>query len=79
MNLSLIYECRNLETEHYNSVLEITKLHSFISGNINKWEQDIYIECLPALHLQCAGFASPAVLFLIIQRCCKGQHRSTFS
>jgi hypothetical protein len=28
-----IYECRNWETEHYNSVLEIRRLHSFISGN----------------------------------------------
>ncbi len=63
MNLSQIYECRNLETEHYNSVLEITKLHSFISGNIHKCEQDIYIECLPALHLQCAGSASTATIF----------------
>ncbi len=26
-----IYECRNLETEYYNSVLEITRLHSLIS------------------------------------------------
>ncbi len=25
---SQIYECRNWETEHYNSVLEITRLHS---------------------------------------------------
>jgi hypothetical protein len=24
---------RNLEIEHYNSVLEIRRLHSFISGN----------------------------------------------
>jgi hypothetical protein len=28
-----VYECMNRETEHYNSVLEITRLHSFISGN----------------------------------------------
>jgi hypothetical protein len=27
------YKCRNWETEHYNSVLEIRRLHSFISGN----------------------------------------------
>jgi hypothetical protein len=33
INLLQIYEDRNLETEHYNSVLEITRLHSFISGN----------------------------------------------
>ncbi len=26
-----VHECRNRETEHYNSVLEITKLRSFIS------------------------------------------------
>ncbi len=30
---SQIYECRNWETEHYSSVLEIMRLHSFISGN----------------------------------------------
>jgi hypothetical protein len=33
INLSQIYECRDWETEHYNSVLEITRLYSFISGN----------------------------------------------
>jgi hypothetical protein len=33
MNLSQTYECRNWESEHYNSFLEITRLHSFISGN----------------------------------------------
>ncbi len=27
------YEFRNWETEHYNSVLKITRLHSFMSGN----------------------------------------------
>ncbi len=32
-DLSWLYECRNWETEHYNSVLEIRRLHSFISGN----------------------------------------------
>jgi hypothetical protein len=48
MNLSQIYECRNWETEHYNSVLEITV--SFLG--IHKWEPDIYIEFSPALHLQ---------------------------
>ncbi len=31
--LSQIYECRNWETEHYNSVLEIRRLPSFICGN----------------------------------------------
>jgi hypothetical protein len=50
INLSQIYECRNWETEHYNYVLEIMRLHSFISG---KWEPDIYIGFSPALHLQC--------------------------
>jgi hypothetical protein len=37
--LSQIYECRNWETEHYNSVFEITV--SFLG--IHKWEPDIYI------------------------------------
>jgi hypothetical protein len=48
-NLSQIYECRNLETEHYNSVLEITV--SFLG--IHKWDPDIYIRFSLALHLQC--------------------------
>jgi len=38
-NLSQIYECRNWETEHYNSVLEITV--SFLG--IHTWEPDIYL------------------------------------
>jgi hypothetical protein len=38
MNLSQIYECRSLETELYNSVLEITV--SFLG--IQKWEPKIY-------------------------------------
>jgi hypothetical protein len=38
INLSQKYECRNWETEHYNSVLEITV--SFLG--IHKWEPDIY-------------------------------------
>ncbi len=42
------YECRNWETEHYNSVLEITV--SFLG--IHKWEPDIYIGFSPVLHLQ---------------------------
>jgi hypothetical protein len=33
IEISHRYECRNLETEHYNSVLEIRSLYSFISGN----------------------------------------------
>ncbi len=36
-----------METEHYNSVLEIT------SPGIHKSEPDIYIGFSPALHLQC--------------------------
>ncbi len=47
--LSQIYECRNWETEHNNSVLEITV--SFLV--IHKWKPDIYIGFSPALHLQC--------------------------
>jgi hypothetical protein len=31
-SLTDIYECRNRETEHYDSVLEIRGLHSFIAG-----------------------------------------------
>ncbi len=46
---SLTDECRNWETEHYNSVLEITV--PFLG--IRKWEPDIYIGFLLALHLQC--------------------------
>jgi hypothetical protein len=33
INRSQIHECGNWETEHYNSVLEITRPRSFISGN----------------------------------------------
>jgi hypothetical protein len=43
-----IYECRNWETEHYNSVLEITV--SFLE--IHKWKPDIKIGFLLALYLQ---------------------------
>ncbi len=42
INLSQIYECRNWETEHYNSVLELSRLHSSFLGR-HKWEPDIYI------------------------------------
>jgi hypothetical protein len=48
-HLSQIYECRNWEIEHYNSVLEITV--SFT--RIHKWEPDIYIGFSMALHLRC--------------------------
>jgi hypothetical protein len=41
-------ECRNWETEHYNTHLELTV--SFLG--IHKWEPDIYIEFSAALHLQ---------------------------
>jgi hypothetical protein len=34
INRLQIHECENWETEHYNSVLEITRPRSFISGNI---------------------------------------------
>jgi hypothetical protein len=50
INLSQIYECRNWETEHYNSVLEISV--SFL--RTHKWEPDIYIGFSPALQLQCS-------------------------
>ncbi len=52
-NLSQTDECRNWETEHYNSVLEITV--SFLE--IYKWEPDIHIGFSPALHLQCGDTA----------------------
>jgi hypothetical protein len=42
-------ECKSWDTEHYNSVLEITV--SFLE--IDKWKPDIYIGFSPALHLQC--------------------------
>jgi hypothetical protein len=51
INLSQIYEYRNWEADHYNSVLEIKRLHSLISG-IYKWKPDIYIGFSRALHLQ---------------------------
>jgi hypothetical protein len=38
LNISQIYECRNWETEHYNSVLEITVLflgiHKYIGFSL---------------------------------------------
>ncbi len=54
IHLSQIDECRNWETDHKNSVLEITRLNSFSSGR-HKWAPDIYIGFSPALHLQCGG------------------------
>jgi hypothetical protein len=53
-NLSHIHECENLETEHYNSILEITSPTVSFLG-IHKLEPDIYIGFLPALHLQYIG------------------------
>ncbi len=43
INLSPIYECRNWETEYYNSVLEIKV--SFL-GKF-KWKPDIHLQCIP--------------------------------
>jgi hypothetical protein len=51
-SLADIYERRNRDTEHYNSVLEITV--SFMG--IHKWDPDIYIGFSTALHLQCMVF-----------------------
>ncbi len=48
INLSRIYECRNWETENYNSVLEITV--SLLG--IAKCEPDIFIGFSLAFHLQ---------------------------
>ncbi len=45
-----VYECRNWETVHFNSVSEITV--SFLGRH--KWEPDIYTGFSPALHLQCS-------------------------
>jgi hypothetical protein len=39
-------------TVYYNFVLEITRLHSFISGNTKLGTRHLY-GFLPALHLQC--------------------------
>jgi hypothetical protein len=49
INLSQKYECRNWDTEHYDSVLGITV--SFLG--IHRWEPDIYIRFSTELHLQC--------------------------
>ncbi len=51
-NFSQIFECRNWEIEHYNSVLEIRMLTVSFLG-MHTWKQYIYIGFLPALHLQC--------------------------
>jgi hypothetical protein len=52
INRSQIHECGNWETEHFNSVFEITRMHSsFLETHIS--EPDIYIGFSPALQLQC--------------------------
>ncbi len=58
INSSQIYECRNWETEHYNSVLELTV--SFLG--IHKLEPGIYIGSSPALHLQWRLIVSKCLL-----------------
>jgi hypothetical protein len=57
-------EYRKWETEHYFSVLEITRLHSFFSG-AHKWEPDIYSGFSPALHLQCGLIQSKDLNFTV--------------
>jgi hypothetical protein len=42
INLSQKCECRNWEAEHYNSVLEITRLSSCISGNTYVGTRHLY-------------------------------------
>jgi hypothetical protein len=73
-----IYECRNWETEHYSSVLEITV--SFLG--IHKWKPDIYSGFSPALHLQCASqkrtsqFSRKRINSILI---CKPQYKDYFN
>ncbi len=42
INRTQILECANWETKHYNSVLEITRLRSFISGNTEIGTRHLY-------------------------------------
>ncbi len=50
INRSQIHECENWETEHYNSVLEITRLRSFISGEyINRNQTFILVSNRPLI------------------------------
>jgi hypothetical protein len=42
INHSQIHECGNWETEHYNSVLEIKRPRSFISGNTQIGTKHLY-------------------------------------
>jgi hypothetical protein len=52
------------ETDHHNSVLEIRRLHSFISGNTQMGTRHLqYIGFSPALYLQCTCNI-PAVLLV---------------
>jgi hypothetical protein len=76
INLSQIYECRNWETVHYNSVLEITV--SFL-GILN-WEPDIYIGFSPALHLQCMFVQCPrcSTKYLLGKKCLRVIYRVLF-
>ncbi len=52
INLSQINKCRNWETEHYTSVLEIGGCTVSFLG-IHEWQPDINIGFSPAIHLQC--------------------------
>ncbi len=61
INLSQIYEFRNGETEHYNSVFEITV--SFLG--IHKWEPDIILGFSLALHLQCSTLWTSNLIALL--------------
>ncbi len=58
------HECGTWETEHYNSVLEITRSRSFISG-LHKSEPDIYIGFSPTLHVQCYTFVTHFITILL--------------
>jgi hypothetical protein len=71
-----VYECRNWETEHYNSVLEITV--SFL--RIHKWEPDIYIGFSPALYLQCTIHRQEYSFCLQLELAltCHNYHNSSF-
>jgi hypothetical protein len=51
--------CRNWEAENYNSLLEITRLHTVSFLGIHKWEPDIYTGFSPALHLHCTLLLYP--------------------
>jgi hypothetical protein len=58
INRPLIHECGNWETEHYNSVLEITRSSTVSFLEILKSE--IYIGLSPALYLQCRALPDPS-------------------